>query len=140
MLEAGAMAKGGEIFVLDMGEPIKIIDLAEDLIRLSGFTPYEDIDIVFIGLRPGEKLYEELLLAEEDVSETAHSKIFIGKSIFSDLSHLVHHLEILKGMVNKGEEEDIRQYLKKLVPEYTYNKSEDGKVIHIEDKKLATPS
>ncbi|KUK73622.1 MAG: Polysaccharide biosynthesis protein CapD [Clostridiales bacterium 38_11] len=140
VLEAGAMAKGGEIFVLDMGEPIKIIDLAEDLIRLSGFTPYEDIDIVFIGLRPGEKLYEELLLAEEDVSETAHSKIFIGKSIFSDLSHLVHHLEILKGMVNKGEEEDIRQYLKKLVPEYTYNKSEDGKVIHIEDKKLATPS
>jgi FlaA1/EpsC-like NDP-sugar epimerase len=140
VLEAGAMAKGGEIFILDMGEPIRIIDLAEDLIRLSGFIPYEDIDIQFTGLRPGEKLYEELLLSEEGISETAHSKIFIGKPIFSDLNHLIHHLEILKGVVNKGEEEDIRQYLKKLVPEYTYKKEDIRKVISIEDKKLATPS
>lgn len=140
VLEAGAMAKGGEIFILDMGEPVRIIDLAEDLIRLSGFIPYEDIDIQFTGLRPGEKLYEELLLTEEGISETAHSKIFIGKPIFSDLNHLIHHLEILKGVVNKGEEEDIRQYLKKLVPEYTYKKDDIRKVISIEDKKLATPS
>ena len=140
VLEAGAMAKGGEIFILDMGEPIRIIDLAEDLIRLSGFIPYEDIDIQFTGLRPGEKLYEELLLSEEGISETAHSKIFIGKPIFSDLNHLIHHLEILKGVVNKGEKEDIRQYLKKLVPEYSYKKEDIRKVISIEDKKLATPS
>lgn len=140
VLEAGAMAKGGEIFILDMGEPIRIIDLAEDLIRLSGFIPYEDIDIQFTGLRPGEKLYEELLLSEEGISETAHSKIFIGKPVFSDLNHLIHHLEILKGVVNKGEEEDIRQYLKKLVPEYSYKKEDIRKVISIEDKKLATPS
>ena len=140
VLEAGAMAKGGEIFILDMGEPIRIIDLAEDLIRLSGFIPYEDIDIQFTGLRPGEKLYEELLLSEEGISETAHSKIFIGKPVFSDLNHLIHHLEILKGVVNKGEKEDIRQYLKKLVPEYSYKKEDIRKVISIEDKKLATPS
>jgi FlaA1/EpsC-like NDP-sugar epimerase len=140
VLESGAMAKGGEIFILDMGEPIRIIDLAEDLIRLSGFIPYEDIDIQFTGLRPGEKLYEELMLSEEGVTQTTHSKIFVGKPIFSDLSHLIHHLEILKGVVNKGEEEDIRQHLKKLVPEYTYKKDEKGKVIPMIDKKLTTLS
>ncbi|MBV1756299.1 MAG: polysaccharide biosynthesis protein [Dethiosulfatibacter sp.] len=137
VLEAGSMAKGGEIFVLDMGEPVKIIDLAEDLIRLSGLLPYEDIDITFTGLRPGEKLYEELLLSEEDITQTAHSKIFVGKPLFSDLNHLINHLEILKGIVKKGEEEDIRQYLKKLVPEYTYKKEEKGKVISIQDKRLS---
>lgn len=140
VLEAGAMANGGEIFILDMGEPVRIIDLAEDLIRLSGFVPYEDIDIQFTGLRPGEKLFEELLLSEEGITQTAHSKIFIGKPLFSDLSHLMHHLEILKGVVNRGEEEDIRQYLKKLVPEYNYTKDEKRKVISIEDQKLATSS
>ncbi|MDP3385836.1 MAG: nucleoside-diphosphate sugar epimerase/dehydratase [Eubacteriales bacterium] len=140
VLEAGAMAQGGEIFILDMGEPVRIIDLAEDLIRLSGFIPYEDIDIQFTGLRPGEKLYEELLLSEEGITQTAHSKIFVGKPLFSDLTHLIHQLEILKGVVNIGEEEDIRQYLKKLVPEYTYKKDDMRKVISLEDKKLATTS
>jgi FlaA1/EpsC-like NDP-sugar epimerase len=140
VLEAGAMAKGGEIFILDMGEPVRIIDLAEDLIKLSGFIPYEDIDIQFTGLRPGEKLYEELMLSEEGVTQTTHSKIFVGKPIFSDLSHLMHHLEILRGVVNRGGEEDIRQHLKKLVPEYTYKKDENRKVISIDDKKLATTS
>jgi FlaA1/EpsC-like NDP-sugar epimerase len=82
VLEAGAMAKGGEIFILDMGEPVRIIDLAEDLIKLSGFIPYEDIDIQFTGLRPGEKLYEELLLSEEGITNTAHSKIFVGNLFF----------------------------------------------------------
>jgi len=141
VLEAGAMAKGGEIFILDMGEPIRIINLAEDLIRLSGLIPYEDIEIKFTGLRPGEKLYEELLLSEEDITQTSHSKIFIGKPIFSDLNYLIHHLEVLRGVVNRGEDEDIRQSLKNLVPEYTYKKNDEkGKVIPFEDKKLSTPS
>ena len=79
VLQAGVYAKGGEIFVLDMGEPVKIYDLAENLIKLSGFEPNKDIKIEVTGLRPGEKLYEELLMDEEGLKNTAHEKIFIGK-------------------------------------------------------------
>ncbi len=78
VIQTGAMAAGGEIFILDMGDPIKIVDLAKNLIELSGYRPYEDIEIRFTGLRPGEKLYEELLLAEEGIENTSHKKIFIG--------------------------------------------------------------
>ena len=88
VIQAGAMAKGGEIFVLDMGEPVKILDLAKDLIKLSGFEPGVDIKIEYIGLRPGEKLYEELLMAEEGLKETKHEKIFIGKPVFNNLDQL----------------------------------------------------
>ena len=77
VLQAGAMAKSGDLFVLDMGEPVKIVDLAENMIRLSGLRPYEDIDIVEIGLRPGEKLYEELLIKSEKTTKTANRLIFI---------------------------------------------------------------
>lgn len=79
VLQAGAYAKGGEIFVLDMGEPVKIYDLAKKLIKLSGFTSNKEIKIEITGLRPGEKLYEELLMDEEGLKGTAHKKIFIGK-------------------------------------------------------------
>ena len=82
MIQAGAMASGGEIFILDMGEPVKILDLAKDLIRLSGYEPYVDIPIEITGLRPGEKLFEELLLDEEGITATKHSKIFIGEANF----------------------------------------------------------
>ncbi len=81
VIQAGAMTKGGEIFVLDMGEPVKIVDLAKNLIKLSGFEPDVDICIEFTGLRPGEKLYEELLMSEEGLTDTSHEKIFIGKPI-----------------------------------------------------------
>ena len=81
VLQAGASAKGGEVFVLDMGEPVKIVDLAENIIRLSGYTPYKDIDIKFIGLRPGEKLYEELLMDEEGLEATANNLRHIGKPL-----------------------------------------------------------
>lgn len=81
VIQAGSMAKGGEIFVLDMGEPVKIIDLARSLITLSGFEPNVDIKIEFIGLRPGEKLYEELLMAEEGITDTRHEKIFVAKPL-----------------------------------------------------------
>ena len=80
VLQAGSMGRGGEIFLLDMGAPVKIVKLAEDLIRLSGLKPHEDIKIEYSGLRPGEKLYEELLLAGEGVNATTHEKICVAKA------------------------------------------------------------
>ena len=88
VLEAGAMATGGEIFVLDMGKPMRILDLAENLIKLSGFIPYKDIQIVFTGLRPGEKLFEELLMDEEGLQKTANRKIYIGAPLELSLIHI----------------------------------------------------
>jgi FlaA1/EpsC-like NDP-sugar epimerase len=85
VLQAGCLGKGGDIFVLDMGEPVRIVTLAEDLIRLSGLTPYEEIDIVFTGLRPGEKMFEELLISGEGVMPTTHEKIKVVSAIGGDL-------------------------------------------------------
>ena len=95
VIQAGAMAKGGEIFILDMGKPVKIVDLAKDLIRLSGFEPDVDIKIQFTGIRPGEKLFEELLTAEEGITSTKHSRIFVAKpngidaKLLEELTHIV---------------------------------------------------
>ncbi|QEK13191.1 polysaccharide biosynthesis protein [Crassaminicella thermophila] len=118
VIQAGAMAKGGEIFVLDMGEPVKIIDLAENLIRLSGFEPYVDIDIEITGLRPGEKLYEELLMDEEGLQETRHNKIFIGQPIFMDYKLLTAELTRLKEIL-MSDHEDVKDYIEHMVPTYT---------------------
>jgi FlaA1/EpsC-like NDP-sugar epimerase len=96
VLQAANFAKGGEIFVLDMGQPVRIYDLAEKLIKLSGYTPNIDMEIKITGLRPGEKLYEELLMDEEGLTDTLHSKIFIGKPIFCDIESLTKKLEHLE--------------------------------------------
>ena len=117
VLQAGANAKGGEIFVLDMGEPVKILDLAENMIRLSGYEPYEDIEIEFTGLRPGEKLYEELLMAEEGLQDTKHSLIHIGKPLAFDEEEFLSQLEELKKVV-KLEPDAIRRRIKEIVPTY----------------------
>lgn len=117
VLQAGANAKGGEIFVLDMGEPVKILDLAENMIRLSGFEPYEDIEIEFTGLRPGEKLYEELLMAEEGLKETEHSLIHIGKPLAFDEEEFLARLNELKKVI-KMEPEAIRKRIQDIVPTY----------------------
>ena len=117
VLQAGANAKGGEIFVLDMGEPVKILDLAENMIRLSGLEPYVDIDIEFTGLRPGEKLYEELLMAEEGLKETEHSLIHIGKPLAFDEEEFLQELSELKKVV-KQEPDAIRRRVQKIVPTY----------------------
>lgn len=117
VLQAGANAKGGEIFVLDMGEPVKILDLAENMIRLSGLEPYVDIDIEFTGLRPGEKLYEELLMAEEGLEETEHSLIHIGKPLAFDEEEFLNHLAELKKVI-KDEPDAIRRRIKDIVPTY----------------------
>ena len=118
VLQAGALAKGGEIFVLDMGEPVKILDLAENLIRLSGYKPYEDIDIEFTGLRPGEKLYEELLMSEEGLQETPNKLIHIGKPIEFDEEKFREQLELLKKTADK-DSDSIKQLVKEIVPTYT---------------------
>jgi FlaA1/EpsC-like NDP-sugar epimerase len=118
VIQAGAMAKGGEIFVLDMGEPVKIKDLARDLIKLSGFEPDVDIKIEYTGLRPGEKLYEELLMAEEGLRETKHEKIFIGKPVFNDLDQLRKEIEMLKAVLMKEDKELMEVVVRKLVPGY----------------------
>ena len=97
VLQAGAYAEGGEIFVLDMGKPVKIYDLAWDLIKLSGFEPNKDIKIEITGLRPGEKLYEELLMSEEGLTNTKHEKIFIGKPTFSDLGVMKERMRRIEG-------------------------------------------
>lgn len=119
VLQAGAYAKGGEIFVLDMGEPVKILDLAENLIRLSGYRVGEDIRIEFTGLRPGEKLYEELLLAEEGMKETANKLIHVGKPIVLDEMRFFSQLKELKEE-SRNESGDIRPLIQGIVPTYNY--------------------
>ncbi len=118
VLEAGSMAKGGEIFVLDMGKPVKIVDLAKDLIRLSGLEPGVDIAIKYTGLRPGEKLYEELMMAEEGLRSTSHRKIFIGRLSEVDIVELKKDLEKLK-FVLTGPKDSLIDYIKQLVPTYS---------------------
>ncbi|MDU3335644.1 nucleoside-diphosphate sugar epimerase/dehydratase [Paraclostridium bifermentans] len=118
VIQAGAMTKGGEIFVLDMGEPVKIVDLAKNLIKLSGFEPDVDICIEFTGLRPGEKLYEELLMSEEGLTDTSHEKIFIGKPININVEKCKMNLEFLKAIVDKERVELIDIIMRELVPTY----------------------
>lgn len=119
VIQAGAMAEGGEIFILDMGQSVKIVDLAKDLIRLSGFEPDIDIKIVFTGLRPGEKLYEELLLAEEGIEDTRHKSIFIGKPLE------ISHNEVLDGIKSLenclGDSDALRRCLNGIVTTYSYD-------------------
>jgi len=119
VLQAGAYAKGGEIFVLDMGKPVKILDLAKNLIRLSGFRPDEDIKIEYTGLRPGEKLYEELLLDEEGMKETANRLIYIGKPIEMDEAEFFRQLNELKE-ASRNESGEIRKMVRGIVTGYNY--------------------
>ncbi|WP_207729709.1 nucleoside-diphosphate sugar epimerase/dehydratase [Clostridium cibarium] len=123
VLQAGAFAKGGEIFVLDMGEPVKIYDLAENLIRLSGFEPGKDIEIKVTGLRPGEKLYEELLIGGKNLITTRHNKIFIDNPDCLSFSVLKQRINELVDTVKMGNEELLRDKMKYLVP--TYNSVKD---------------
>lgn len=117
VLQAGAYAKGGEIFVLDMGEPVKILDLATNLIKLSGYRVGEDIQIVFTGLRPGEKMYEELLMNEEGLKETANKMIFIGKPI--EFDEEVFHSQLVElEREAMDENSDIRAAVEKIVTTY----------------------
>ncbi len=117
VLQAGAYAKGGEIFVLDMGEPVRILDLARNLILLSGHRPDEDIPIIFTGLRPGEKLYEEMLMREEGMQETGNKLIHIGRPIELDEERFLEELDALRDYV-VTEPDDIRDRIRRIVPTY----------------------
>lgn len=123
VLTAGGLAKGGEIFILDMGEPVKILTLAENLIRLSGFKPYEDIPIEFTGLRPGEKLYEEILLNEEGMKKTANKKIFIGKPIELDTEKFHEKLIELKKVALKNDKDGIDKLIAEIIPTFNHMKN-----------------
>lgn len=133
VLQAGAMANGGEIFVLNMGEPVKILDLAKDLIKLSGLEPGKDIEIIFTGLRPGEKLYEELLLAEEGLKATKNEKIFIVKPIFEDIKALKSKLDKIKNLLEHEDFSLLESIIKELVP--TYKKLDYEKINFETNKK-----
>lgn len=124
VIQAGAYAKGGQIFVLDMGEPVKIYDLARHLIQLSGYEPDVDIPIVCTGLRPGEKLYEERLMAEEGLQKTENGLINIAKPIDLDENKLWHTLDKLYAEAY-AETENMKKYLADLVPTYTYQAGQD---------------
>lgn len=120
VLEAGAMAKGGEIFVLDMGAPVKIVTLAENLIRMYGKVPYKDVEIKFTGLRPGEKLYEELLMNEEGLKKTVNEKIFTGKQIDIEPNKFIKEYEELKKAAQENNSEKTLELLANIVPTFNH--------------------
>lgn len=120
VLQAGAMAEGGEIFVLDMGDPVKITTLAENLIRMYGKVPYRDVEIKFTGLRPGEKLFEELLMNEEGLKSTENKKIFIGNQIAIDEEDLLSKLSELKKYADENNSEKVVEMLSAIVPTFKH--------------------
>jgi len=123
VLQAGALGMNGAVFVLDMGKPVKIVDMAEDLIRLSGLEPHVDIKIKYTGIRPGEKLYEELLTAEEGTVTTLHEKIFVARKN-GTINHFEKDLKALFKTAETGDSHAIRRVMKKMIPKYVYNPEE----------------
>lgn len=118
VLQAGCIGKGGEIFVLDMGEPVRIVDLAKELIHLSGLVPYEDIDIVITGLRPGEKLFEELLIQGEGIKPTSHEKIKVAAAVPSNIDGVTAAFDDVAALAKVSDIEGIMEFLQAFVPEF----------------------
>ncbi len=135
VLQAGALGEGGEIFILDMGEPVKILDLAEDMIRLSGLQPYEDIDITFSGIRPGEKLFEELEITGENLLKTKHPKIFIGKIATYSGEEVGEIVENFGQAVRENDKAKIRQLFNHFLPEATIEEIKPPQIIETEPKE-----
>lgn len=129
VLETGAMGDRGEIYILDMGEPVRILDLARDLITLSGFRPYEDVDIVFTGLRPGEKLFEELEVSGENIAKTRHPKIFIGRLPVFASERLSDGLKRLAALSRHGHDGEIREFLAEFLDEANLIRGRAGAAI-----------
>jgi FlaA1/EpsC-like NDP-sugar epimerase len=118
VLQAGAMGQGGEIFILDMGEPVKIVDLARDLITLCGLRPMDDIEIRFSGVRPGEKLVEEISTSSEHADKTKHPKVFIGRIKHHDLDTVMLGVDALLDLARATDVDRVREMLCKIVPEF----------------------
>jgi len=129
VMEAASIAKGGEIFVLDMGQPVKIVTLAENLIRMYGKSPYTDVEIKFTGLRPGEKIREELLMNEEGLEKTRNKLIFIGKQLEIDGDHFIKQLWNLKNSAEKNEDAEAIRALHEIVPTFTTPEQYNSKAI-----------
>jgi FlaA1/EpsC-like NDP-sugar epimerase len=138
VMHAGALGESGEIFILDMGRPVKILELAEDIIRLSGFEPYTDIDIVFTGIRKGEKLFEELEISGEHVLKTRHPKIFIGKIASYDREKVSMILERLKSATEAADVSEIRNILSKNIAEATLFSADNGRTDAVADDQSDT--
>lgn len=134
VLQAGAFAHGGEIFVLDMGEQVKIVKLAENLITMMGYTPYVDIDIQFTGLRPGEKLYEEILMNEEGLEKTSNNKIFVGKQAEFDSKVFNKLLEDMRSICLTNDKVQIVEKLKQLVPTFKHDEKSMQKMLEKKEK------
>ena len=124
VLQAGTYAKGGEIFVLDMGKPVKILTLAEQLIELSGYVPYKEIDIKITGLRPGEKLFEELLLEDEGLKVTENNLIFIATPSMYDFDTLKKQVKELDTVINSISDQDLIEMIHKIVPSFKHMPNE----------------
>ena len=137
VLQSAAMAKNGELFVLDMGKPIKILDLAESMIRLSGYEPYTDIDIIETGLRPGEKLYEELLVKTETLTKTQNALIFIEKDTPISSEELEARLDILRRAVDSGDDEAAREALRETVSTFKTPEEINAEAMKSEEIKMA---
>jgi FlaA1/EpsC-like NDP-sugar epimerase len=140
VLQAGAMASGGEIFVLDMGKPVKILDLAKTLVQLSGLEPDKDIRIEFTGLRSGEKLFEEINLSDEEVSRTENNKIFILKHGEHNYIKISHQIRTLYRQLHSSNPEMAFQTIHDMVPTYEFNHDSDKDVAIIERFNSANPS
>ena len=137
VLQSAAMAKNGELFVLDMGKPIKILELAESMIKLSGYEPYTDIDIIETGLRPGEKLYEELLVKTEKLTKTQNALIFIEKDTPVSVKELERCLTLLKNAVDAGDDEAAREALREAVPTFKTPEEINADAMKSEEIKMA---
>lgn len=138
VLQAAAIGNGGEMFILDMGQPVKIADLARDMIRLSGLSE-DEIEIVYTGPRPGEKLFEELTLAAEDVDKTRHDKIFVGKNDATELELLLQNLDELLAVAREGDDVGVRRRLKQIVPRYSW-KDENVVKLTPSRRRTGTPT
>ena len=139
VLQSGAMARSGELYVLDMGKPVKILELAENMIRLSGLEPYKDIDIIETGLRPGEKLYEELLVKTGELNKTGNDMIFVERSQPQDAASISRKLQILRQAVDSGDDEQAKAALKRVVRTYRAPEMVNAGAILAEEMRMAEP-
>lgn len=139
VLRSGAMAAGGEIFVLDMGKPVRIMDLAKQLIELSGLTVGRDIEILVTGLRPGEKLFEELSHAGENISKTSHERIMQFNGPVAPMEEVEHHFEEMRKMLPTSDPLSLKQQMKKLIPEYTVFEGRSDETAEAETNNAAVP-